>query len=129
MADKDGGGLLKGAPRAPPKSSALLPVPVFSRHEVKGMLHTCFPHLVPQQKQVWELYDKCGGGIVRVVGGPDTFVSPFDAGYYVLSRTQASLSLFENAPPPAHAAVAWVRKDVWFNVHVLGARVREGKSA
>ena len=44
----------------------LLTVPVFFRHEIKDMLHTCFPHLLPQESQVWELYDKWGG-IVRYV--------------------------------------------------------------
>jgi len=40
--------------------------PVFYRHEVKDMLHTCFPHLVPHEKQVWERFEKWGG-IVRYV--------------------------------------------------------------
>jgi hypothetical protein len=30
----------------------MLTVPVFFRHEVKDMLHTCFPRLVPHEKQV-----------------------------------------------------------------------------
>jgi hypothetical protein len=44
----------------------MLTVPVFFRHEVKDMLHTCFPRLVPHEKQVWLLYDMWGG-IVRYV--------------------------------------------------------------
>jgi len=46
----------------------MLTVPVFYRHEVKDMLRTCYPHLVPQEERVWELYDKWGG-IVRYVLG------------------------------------------------------------
>ena len=44
----------------------MLTVPVFLRHEVKDMLHTCFPHLVPHEERVWLLYDMWGG-IVRYV--------------------------------------------------------------
>ena len=46
----------------------MLTVPVFFRHEVKDMLYTCFPQLVPQETFVWERYQKWGG-IVRYVLG------------------------------------------------------------
>ena len=50
----------------------MLTVPVFFRHEVKDMLHTCFPHLVPQEERVWELYDKWGGIVRYVLGKHDS---------------------------------------------------------
>ena len=50
---------------------AMLTVPVFFRLEVKDMLHTCFPHLVPQEGRVWELYDKWGGIVRYVLGKHD----------------------------------------------------------
>ena len=44
----------------------ILTVPVFSRQEIRDILHTCFLQLVPHEDLVWELYRKWGG-IVRYV--------------------------------------------------------------
>ncbi len=44
----------------------ILTVPVFFRHEITDILHTCFPQLLLSQDLVWELYRKWGG-IVRYV--------------------------------------------------------------
>lgn len=44
----------------------ILTVPVFSRHEIRDILHTCFSQLAPHEDLVWELYRKWGG-IVRYV--------------------------------------------------------------
>ena len=49
----------------------MLTVPVFFHREIKDMLHTCFPHLLPQERQVWELYDKWGGIVRYVLGKHD----------------------------------------------------------
>ena len=46
----------------------MLTVPVFFRHEVKDMLRTCFPHLVPHEERVWELYGRWGGLVRYVLG-------------------------------------------------------------
>ena len=67
----------------------MLTVPVFFRHEVKDMLHTCFPRLVPHEKQVWLLY-AMWGGIVRYV-----LAKQGDSSQWLLRSALSSINLDE----------------------------------